>query len=337
MSENHASNYVGNECLVCGGDAEVYRTDDCNYEFVKCDVCGRFEINTLGQYSTAPQNMDKLASYLYYNGRISQPIKTEPGYFYNFIGTNDTFDHEYPEHPYSFLVTNDIVEAWYPKTFSEKVDMFLIGLSQKANFMGELILFTPQQLNSACFVIRNPDGPMRTMDPVDRQRTYLLDYLKAKEYIQTESTGIIILPKGLERIDELQKNISLNSKTAFVAMSFLPEMKELREAIKQAIESAGYIPRVMDEIEHNHQIVPEMLYEIRQSRFVIAELTNHNNGAYFEAGYALGLGKDVIQVCKKETFGTDGHFDVKQINTIRWESHQELKEALIKRIEATIS
>ena len=92
----------------------------------------------------------------------------------------------------------------------------------------------------------------------------------------------------------------------------------------------------MDEIEHNHQIVPEMLYEIRQARFVIAELTGHNNGAYYEAGYALGLGKDVIHVCKSEQFGTDGHFDVKQVNTVLWDNETELAEKLAKRIKATI-
>ena len=92
----------------------------------------------------------------------------------------------------------------------------------------------------------------------------------------------------------------------------------------------------MDEIEHNHQIVPEMLYEIRESRFVIAELTGHNNGAYFEAGYALGFGKEVIQVCNKEKFGEDGHFDVKQINTVLWENQDDLSARLDARIKATI-
>ena len=92
----------------------------------------------------------------------------------------------------------------------------------------------------------------------------------------------------------------------------------------------------MDEIEHNHQIVPEMLYEIRQAKFVIAELTGHNNGAYFEAGYALGNGKEVIQLCRKDKFGEDGHFDVKQVNTILWEDTKDLQERLKNRIRATM-
>lgn len=92
----------------------------------------------------------------------------------------------------------------------------------------------------------------------------------------------------------------------------------------------------MDEIEHNNQIVPDMLYEIRNARFIVAELTNHNNGAYFEAGYALGIGREVIQVCKKSTFETDGHFDVKQVNSVLWENYDDLTERLVSRIQATI-
>ena len=120
-------------------------------------------------------------------------------------------------------------------------------------------------------------------------------------------------------------------------MSFAENMKPIRESIRKAITECGYIPRIMDEIEHNHQIVPEMLYEIRQSKFVIAELTGHNNGAYFEAGYALGNGKEVIQLCNKEKFSEDGHFDVKQVNTILWDNHDDLCERLINRIKATIN
>ena len=160
--------------------------------------------------------------------------------------------------------------------------------------------------------------------------------MKQQEYIDTEYNGYMLLPKGLERIDLLQQQSSKNSKNAFVAMSFKEDMAPIRAAIKDAIEQCGFIPRIMDEIEHNHQIVPEMLYEIRNSKFLIAELTSHNNGAYFEAGYALGNGKTVIHVCKKSTFDDDGHFDVRQVNTILWDTPEDLTQKLIARINATI-
>ena len=99
-------------------------------------------------------------------------------------------------------------------------------------------------------------------------------------------------------------------------MKFGKETEELREKLKEGIREAGYEPIIMDEVEHNHQIVPEMLYQIKNSKFIIAELSHHNNGAYYEAGYALGLGKEVIHICKKSELTSGLHFDVAQVNTI---------------------
>ena len=174
------------------------------------------------------------------------------------------------------------------------------------------------------------------------QVEFIIDYLEKNNFIEYSfhsiHTNIILkmLTSGWARVENTEKDDSDN-KNVFIAMSFDESMNEVRNTLKKVIISNGYNPRIMDEIEHNHQIVPEMLYEIRQAKFVIAELTGHNNGAYFEAGYALGLGKDVIQVCRKDTFGSDGHFDVKQVNTILWENQEDLYKRLDNRIKATIS
>ena len=112
----------------------------------------------------------------------------------------------------------------------------------------------------------------------------------------------------------------------------------MRKVLKQAILKAGYFSILIDEVQYNGQIVPEMLYQIRESRFVIAELSHHNNGAYYEAGYALGLGKEVVHICEEEAMSNKLHFDVKQVNTITYKADDldGLKEKLIKRIQATI-
>ena len=165
---------------------------------------------------------------------------------------------------------------------------------------------------------------------------YFFDYLIDQKYISVNEQECVLLPNGIARAEELEKSNGTHSKNVFIAMSFAENMSEIRAAIKDAVTQCGFVPRIMNEIEHNHQIVPEMLYEIRQSRFVIAELTGHNNGAYYEAGYALGLGKEVIHVCDHTKFGEDGHFDVKQVNTILWKTCDDLKNKLAARIRATI-
>ena len=62
-----------------------------------------------------------------------------------------------------------------------------------------------------------------------------------------------------------------------------------------------------------------MVTSIRDAKFVIVDLTHDNHGAYWEAGYAEGLGKPVIYVCKKDKFENEGtHFDTNHYTTVLW-------------------
>ena len=108
-------------------------------------------------------------------------------------------------------------------------------------------------------------------------------------------------------------------------MAFNTNTVETRNAIRQGIINAGYSPEFIDEIIHNHQIVPEMLRLIRECRFLILDITDPNFGAYYEAGYAAGLDKEVIVCCKKEVFDRK-IFQCEYLDDVKVENKQELKE-----------
>jgi len=122
------------------------------------------------------------------------------------------------------------------------------------------------------------------------------------------------------------------TKKVFVAISFNESMKKARNTIKDVLSNAGYLPIIIDEKEHNNSIVPEIFKEIEDSLFVVADITGHKNGVYYEAGYAKALKKQVIFSCKSIDF-KKAHFDVNQINTICWKDEEDLKKRLSKRIE----
>lgn len=59
---------------------------------------------------------------------------------------------------------------------------------------------------------------------------------------------------------------------------------------------------------------------IRSARFVVADLTHDNNGAYFEAGFAEGLGVPVIYTCEAQKFKEKKtHFDTNHMHTVPWD------------------
>lgn len=152
---------------------------------------------------------------------------------------------------------------------------------------------------------------------------------------------IMITAEGWKLIDKLHhEDKEINQ--GFIAMAFKEETKPIREAFRKAIYDCGFTPRVIDEKEHNNQIVPEIFYEIERSKFMVVDVTCPNHGAYYEAGYAQALGKQVIVCCKKEVFeNKDGkyerpHFDISQKCMVIWEDDADLVERLKKRITATV-
>lgn len=145
-----------------------------------------------------------------------------------------------------------------------------------------------------------------------------------------------ITPGGWARVHELQQGRGTGN-VGFVAMWFDPSVKPAFEAIRKAIAAAGYDPVRLDQVEHNNQIDDEIIVRIRGSKFVVADLTGHRGGVYFEAGFALGLGIPVVWLCRQDDLD-NVHFDNRQYNFIVWQEDKldDLQKRLTLRIEATL-
>jgi len=137
--------------------------------------------------------------------------------------------------------------------------------------------------------------------------------------------------------EEIEKNIKHNySKQGFIAMWFEPTMDLVKNKIKEAINDTKiFSPQRIDEKQFNNEITGEILFEISNSRFVVADLTGQRNGVYFEAGFAIGKNIPVIFTCKKEE-EKSVHFDVRQYNIILWNDEEDLYVKLKDRILGTI-
>jgi nucleoside 2-deoxyribosyltransferase len=104
-----------------------------------------------------------------------------------------------------------------------------------------------------------------------------------------------------------------------------------------AVAAVGFDLKRVDENQPAGLIDDHLRVKIRQSRFLIADLTHQNRGAYWEAGYAEGLGKPVIYMCRKDVFedkalGT--HFDTNHHLTVVWDPSNI--PDFIKRLKDTI-
>jgi len=141
-----------------------------------------------------------------------------------------------------------------------------------------------------------------------------------------------------ESIDKFSKKAEkgsppkLNKNLIFVLMPFADESEDLYiYGIGGAAEKTGFACLRADEIEHNSDIIDQILYNIQNARLVVAETTEKNPNVFYEIGFAHGKGQEVILVTKK---GADIPFDLKSINHILYNNIHDLEVKLAKRLES---
>ena len=146
---------------------------------------------------------------------------------------------------------------------------------------------------------------------------------------------------GWELYEKLRVGASEYRK-AFMAMKFGDSQLDsvFNDVFKQSAKQAGFDLFALNEVLRAGLIDDRLRVEIQASDFLIADLTHDNNGAYWEAGYAEGMGKPVIYTCEKLKFKSKKttHFDANHHLTVLWDRADLSKagEELKATIRATL-
>ncbi|WP_196595914.1 hypothetical protein [Pectinatus frisingensis] len=316
-------------CPICGNKAKVSYADRntnivclmCgSYMYTADKECLLYDKERNNSYFNDPYAFEKYKCALFYYLRVIKKNYLKKPTILSWNSYLDIFAEPFDGYKFYDL---------YPKTFSKKIDMVMELLS---TFIDDIGKYYPQNL---------PDDIVWWLALSKEQKDETIEILKELDYIKdirNKAPHITFTPKGWGKIDSLQRNKKRNS--VFIAMSFDWDNKEFpigtcRDAIKEAISKAGYEPCIISEHQHNKSIPQEIENEIKKSEFVVTDLTTQNKGAYFEAGVAKGLGKEVIFTCHEDDFNNI-HFDTKQINTIKWSDKNTFVDDLYKRIKFTI-
>ena len=106
-----------------------------------------------------------------------------------------------------------------------------------------------------------------------------------------------------------------------------------RQGIKPGVEDAGYTPICLKDVLTNEDINFRILAEIRRAELTVADFSGHKGGVYFEAGFALALGREVFWTCDAND-RNDLHFDTDHFQYIFWRDHDDLRRRLCEKIVA---
>jgi hypothetical protein len=286
-------------CTLCGLPASHTRlAGDASFTFeIECERCGKYRISRQA-IEILPADTKYLLSYVCRTWSEADPPK---------------------------ILTGDIQKLILRaplRTIPEKRDWLLELMARWTDMPGSVSKFDIQK-----------DYPLFTAHNAAEAAWFLESLVAVGLIMRTASNAGALTMPGWERVAQLRK-AGPSSAFAFVAMSFSGAMRTLfDEAIQPAVRAARYEPFRIDRKEHANSIDDEIIGGIRKSRFMVADFTEQRAGVYFEAGLMMGLGRTVIWMCDKNEL-EKVHFDVRQRNFIDWDSVDDAKLRLYKRILA---
>ncbi len=183
------------------------------------------------------------------------------------------------------------------------------------------------------------DYPLADCRTAAEFREYLL-YLTSQQLVQKfgNGKGQPVYSPTIAGWQTLEPTLPVGGEPdrCFVAMWFDSSLDPIYAAgFEQASLDCGFKAYRQKEDPTNKGITDKILSEIRRAHFVIADFTGQRQSVYYEAGFAVGLGREVISCCR-EDFVKDLTFDTRHLGHIVWKDAAELREKLRISISANI-
>ncbi len=294
-------------CPIClQPSIEVAATKGDNKGY-KCPVCGQFKFSGSAEAILRNKRADH---------RLSAWIRE-----------HQEFQRESPS--ITTYLLDDVLKNLPDYKTSEKQLLLMRAIERRTAHPGAEVVMTKE------------DYPLAWAKNAD-ELNFLLKALAERKLISLHEdrlkVGIVqttILPDGWDYIDKYSSRPVIADR-AFIAMSFDKKLEPVWErGIKPAIKRAGYKPYRIDKEPHIDRIDAKIIADIRDSLFVVADVTQQKQGVYFEAGFALALNRPVIWCVNKKHL-KKVHFDTRQFNHIVWETPEDLQEQLYNVICAII-
>ena len=296
-------------CPLCGLEANIRPHEDYDRDRVRCRACGRYQIEGLTRHAGIDDTQRRKLHVLSY---LARSASDSGGYL---VITQDNLN--------SLL---DSVVEFPPLEKMARTLLYINGKLERPDVGIEVDL--------------NNDFPLVMARDSDEFETYLgllieRGEVEATNWPHGDYGPIRLTPDGWERVTQLMQT-QTDSNQAFVAMWFDPGLQEAWDnGFKPALESVGFTPYRVDQDPHNEKIDDRIIAEIRRSGLLVADVTGHRQGVYFESGFAMGLGIQVFWTCRNTDIELT-HFDTRQYNHVVWDDPEDLRQQLATRIAANI-
>ena len=131
--------------------------------------------------------------------------------------------------------------------------------------------------------------------------------------------------EGLDSSTGFGQSHSDNTRV-FVIMPFSDDMFDVfMLGICWVTERLGMVAKRADDINHSGQIIEEIQSAIREYDIIVGDTSGANPNVCYEVGFAHGLGKQCILMCKE---GNELPFDLQGMNHLMYKNILDLRTQL---------
>lgn len=291
-------------CPVCDSTLKS-PSSRLDHVYFKCPQCGTFGLTT-----SAEHLLPELLAGLGRNRAVlSYAISRKPR-----VGINTIL--------FTLADCEAIIKAGYLPTPKEQADNLVRWLGNNLGVPGEII--------SGAFQRHGTTIGFQS----EAEYSFVVRSLMGEGLLENRPDGLSLSYKGWEHYEQLRRAIP-SGRRAFMAMAYGNVILDsiVNEHFRPAVSATGFLLKRLDDEPRAGLIDDRLRVEIESARFVIVDVTHSNLGAYWEAGYAEGLGKPVIYTCEESKFH-ESHFDTNHRLHVKWTESDPTSAAT--RLKATI-
>lgn len=314
-------------CPIClnedGGTCRVVSTGGRDSSGFKCDICGNYEI--VRSALAGPLDPENSTLTPIQRAALSHSLCTASRQ-----STTPTID--------TYWLKEFLTDARLPTPANQALNII--------QFIGDEISRTGEELGKLPVdfqaIIGAPNREFAAKLALELCGREQLTAKDASSFDGTDLAGINLTLNGWESY-EAEKQGQVAGNYGFIAMEFEDPVLDpfVETIVKPAVrDGIGYDLVDMRNIARAGIIDNIMRAQIRDAAFIIVDLTHDNSGAYWEAGYAEGLGKPVIYICEKAKFDdAKTHFDTNHCTTVVWseEDSSEFTQELVATLRRSLN
>jgi len=308
-------------CPICGfHEFKKYPRGGNDIDLIQCKRCGEFEVSweLLRDFQDIKKRVGEV-------GYILSGLARE---LYETGGNRPVFMVKNIEENLKHYLIPDV------NRIEEKIQKLLQRLRGKTEYFGQEVELGDIETVVPLAYAKNSAELMALFALMNEKKLAKIGVIHGGE---VRMVKIALLADGWDLTNSPWKE-NKESNKGFIAIWFDESMNESIDAIEAAITDCNFKPICIRDEHFSEKIMDKALGEIRQSRFVVVDLTGSRGSVFFEAGFAHGLGIEAVYVYRENDLGKNPQleFYVQHYQCYKYKNSADLKEILKNAISARI-